>query len=188
LQHASPSVLKSMKRGAGAEIFLKTLDKVRSAVPGIALRTSFIVGFPGESVEDTLILEEFIKEARFDWLGVFTYSHEEGSAAYSLEGQLPKRTIEARKRRLMKLQQGISKQAKKQWIGRELTVLVEGESEETPLLWEARTEFHAPEIDGKVYINDFGDLEALEKGRFYRAEITEAHDYDVVARIVSTAL
>jgi ribosomal protein S12 methylthiotransferase len=188
LQHASPSVLKSMKRGAGGEIFLKTLDKVRSAVPGIALRTSFIVGFPGESVEDTLILEEFIKEARFDWLGVFTYSHEEGSAAYSLEGQLPKRTIEARKRRLMKLQQGISKQAKKQWIGRELTVLVEGESEETPLLWEARTEFHAPEIDGKVYINDFGDLEALEKGRFYRAEITEAHDYDVVARIVSTAL
>jgi len=188
LQHASPSVLKTMKRGAGAEIFLKTLDKVRSAVPGIALRTSFIVGFPGETAEDITVLEDFVSEAKFDWLGVFTYSHEEGSAAYSLDGQLPKRTIEARKRRLMKLQQGISKRAKTQWIGRELTVLVEGESEETPLLWEARTEFHAPEIDGKVYINDFGDLEALEKGRFYRAEITEAHDYDVVARIVSAAL
>ena len=188
LQHASPAVLKAMKRGAGAEIFLKTLDKVRGAVPGIALRTSFIVGFPGETAEDLTVLEDFITEAKFDWLGVFTYSHEEGSAAYALDGQIPKRTIEARKRRLMKLQQGISKRAKQDWIGRELIVLVEGESEETPLLWEARTEFHAPEIDGKVYINDFGDLEALEKGRFYRAEITEAHDYDVVARIVSPAL
>ena len=188
LQHASPSVLKTMKRGAGAEIFLKTLDKVRSAVPGIALRTSFIVGFPGESLRDLEVLERFIKDAQFDWLGVFTYSHEEGSAAYSLDGQLGKRTIEARKRRLMKLQQGISKRAKQQWVGREVVVLAEGESDETPLLWEGRTEFHAPEIDGKVYINDFGDLESLEAGRFYRAEITEAHDYDVVARIVSAAL
>jgi ribosomal protein S12 methylthiotransferase len=188
LQHASPSVLKAMKRGAGAEIFLKTIDKVRNAVPGITLRTSFIVGFPGETQEDIEVLEDFVTTAKFDWLGVFTYSHEEGSAAYALDGRLPKRTIEARKRRLMKLQQGISKQARQQWIGRQLTVLVEGESEETPLLWEARTEFHAPEIDGKVYINDFGDLEALEKGRFYRAEITEAHDYDLVARILSPAL
>jgi ribosomal protein S12 methylthiotransferase len=184
LQHASPSVLKAMKRGAGAEIFLKTLDKVRSAVPGIALRTSFIVGFPGETQEDVAVLEEFVTAARFDWLGVFTYSHEEGSAAYALDGHLPKRTIEARKRRLMKLQQGISKRAKQQWVGRQLTVLVEGESEETPLLWEARTEFHAPEIDGKVYINDFGPHETLVPGTFYRAEITEAHDYDVVARVI----
>jgi ribosomal protein S12 methylthiotransferase len=188
LQHASPSVLKSMKRGAGADIFLKTLDKVRTAVPGIALRTSFIVGFPGETAEDITVLEDFVTAANFDWLGVFTYSHEQGSAAYSLDGQIPKRTIEARKRRLMKLQQGISKRAKQQWVGREVTVLAEGESEETPLLWEGRTEFHAPEIDGKVYINDFGDLDSLEKGRFYRAEITEAHEYDVVARIVSAAL
>ncbi len=188
LQHASPSVLKAMKRGAGSDIFLKTLDKVRSAVPGIALRTSFIVGFPGETAEDIEVLEDFVTQAKFDWLGVFTYSHEEGSAAYVLDGQLPKRTIEARKRRLMKLQQGISKRAKQQWVGREVTVLAEGESEETPLLWEGRTEFHAPEIDGKVYINDFGDLGSLEKGRFYRAEITEAHEYDVVARIVSAAL
>jgi len=188
LQHASPSVLKAMKRGAGAEIFLKTLDKVRAAVPGIALRTSFIVGFPGETAEDIAVLEDFVAEAKFDWLGVFTYSHEEGSAAHSLSAQLPKRTIEARKRRLMKLQQGISKRAKQQWVGREVVVLAEGESDETPLLWEGRTQFHAPEIDGKVYINDFGDLDALEKGRFYRAEITEAHDYDLVARIVSAAL
>jgi len=189
LQHASPDVLKRMKRGAGADIFLKTLDKVRAAVPGIALRTSFIVGFPGESSSDFEILEQFVGEAKFDWLGVFSYSHEEGSAAYSLDAQVPKRTIEARKRRLMMLQQSISRRAKQQWVGREVTLLAEGESEETDLLWEGRTQFHAPEIDGKVYINDFGDAETgvatLEAGRFYKAEITESHDYDLVARIVA---
>ena len=188
LQHASPAVLKRMKRGAGAEIFLKTLEKVRAAVPGIALRTSFIVGFPGESLRDFDLLEEFIQAANFDWLGVFTYSDEEGSSAFSLDAKIPRRTIESRKRRLMKLQQSISKRAKQQWVGRELVLLAEGESEETPLLWEARTQFHAPEIDGKVYINDFGALEALKPGRFYKAEITEAHEYDVVARILSGPL
>jgi ribosomal protein S12 methylthiotransferase len=191
LQHASPAVLKTMKRGAGADIFLKTLEKVRAAVPGIALRTSFIVGFPGESSVDFEILQDFITEAKFDWLGVFGYSDEEGSAAFPLDHKVPKRTIESRKRRLMKLQQSISKRAKQQWIGRELVLLAEGESEETPLLWEARTQFHAPEIDGKVYINDFAELGAdatLEPGRFYKAEITEAHDYDVVARVTSGPL
>ncbi len=188
LQHASPQVLKTMKRGAGADIFLKTLEKVRAAVPGIALRTSFIVGFPGESSSDFQILEEFIGAAKFDWLGVFSYSDEEGSGAFSLDAKVPKRTIEARKRRLMKLQQSISKRAKQQWVGRELVVLAQGESDETPLLWEGRTQFHAPEIDGKVYINDFGELDALEAGRFYKAEITEAHEYDIVARVISGPL
>ncbi|MDE3201904.1 MAG: 30S ribosomal protein S12 methylthiotransferase RimO [Acidobacteriota bacterium] len=184
LQHASPDVLKRMKRGAGADIFLKTLDKVRAAVPGIALRTSFIVGFPGESQQDIEQLEEFITAARFDWLGVFNYSDEEGSKAFSLDEKVNKRSIEARRKRLMKLQQKISREAKQQWIGREVVLLAEGESEETELLWEGRTQFHAPEIDGKVYINDFGDLETLEAGHFYRAEITEAHDYDLVARVI----
>jgi len=187
LQHASPDVLKRMKRGAGADIFLKTLSKVRAAVPGIALRTSFIVGFPGESLRDFELLEEFIGVAKFDWLGVFNYSHEEGSAAYALDSQVPHRTIESRRRRLMKLQQSISRRAKKNWVGREITLLAEGPSAETPLLWEARTEFHAPEIDGKVFINDFGPLNDLEPGRFYHAQITESHDYDLVARILSAA-
>jgi len=176
-----------MKRGAGAEIFLKTIEKVRAAVPGIALRTSFIVGFPGESPRDVEILEEFISEAKFDWLGVFSYSDEEGSGAHAIAEKLPKRTIEARKKRVMKLQQSISKRAKQDWVGREVLILAEGESEETPLLWEGRTQFHAPEIDGKVYLNDFGDLEKLEAGKFYRAEITEAHEYDVVARVLAQA-
>jgi ribosomal protein S12 methylthiotransferase len=188
LQHASPDVLKRMKRGGSADIFLKTLEKVRAAIPGVALRTSFIVGFPGESLRDFELLEEFIGEAKFDWLGVFNYSDEEGAGAFSLDRKLPNRTIESRKRKLMKLQQSISKRAKQQWVGRELVVLAEGESEETPLLWEGRTQFHAPEIDGKLYINDFGALEALEPSHFYRAQITEAHDYDVVARILSGPL
>jgi ribosomal protein S12 methylthiotransferase len=188
LQHASPDVLKRMKRGAGADIFLKTVEKIRAAVPGIALRTSFIVGFPGESLRDFELLEEFISEARFDWLGVFNYSNEEGSKAFALDAKLPKRTIESRRRRLMKLQQKISRETKQQWIGRKLVVLAEGESSETELLWEGRTQFHAPEIDGKIFINDFGPLEALEAGMFYRAEITEAHDYDLVARIISGPL
>jgi ribosomal protein S12 methylthiotransferase len=188
LQHASPAVLKRMKRGGGADIFLKTLEKVRAAVPGIALRTTFITGFPGESLRDFELLEEFIGEAKFDWLGVFNYSDEDGSGAFSLDAKVPRRTIEARKRRLMKLQQAISKRAKQQWVGRELVLLAEGESEETPLLWEGRTQFHAPEIDGKVYINDFGDLAALESGCFYKAQITEAHEYDTVARVLAGPL
>ena len=187
LQHASGPVLKSMKRGANAEIFLKTIEKVRAAVPGIALRTSFIVGFPGETEEDYETLRRFVREARFDWLGVFGYSDEEGSKAFGLEGKVPARTIERRKRELMKLQQGVSKKAKAEWVGREVEVLVEGESEETPLLWEGRTQLHAPEIDGTVYINDFGPYDELTAGWFYRCEITEAHDYDVVARVIEAS-
>ncbi len=187
LQHAAGPVLKSMKRGANAEIFLKTVAKVREAVPDVALRTSFIVGFPGETEEDFETLCNFVREAKFDWLGVFTYSDEEGSKAFDLGEKVPQRTIERRKRELMKIQQKISKKAKNAWVGRELDVLVEGESEETPMLWEARSQFHAPEIDGTVYINDFGPFESLTPGRFYRCEITESHDYDVVARVIAAS-
>lgn len=187
LQHASGPVLKSMKRGANAEIFLKTIEKVRTAAPGIALRTSFIVGFPGETEQDFETLCDFVREAKFDWLGVFGYSDEDGAKAFGLDGKVPARTIERRKRELMKIQQRISKKAKTAWVGRELEVLVEGESEETPMLWEGRTQFHAPEIDGTVYINDFGPFEELTAGKFYRCEITEAHDYDVVARVIAVS-
>jgi ribosomal protein S12 methylthiotransferase len=187
LQHASGPVLKSMKRGANAEIFLKTIEKVRQTVPGIALRTSFIVGFPGETEEDFETLCNFVREAKFDWLGVFGYSDEDGSKAFALDQKVPDRVITQRKQKLMRIQKSISKKAKAAWVGRELDVLVEGESEETPLLWEGRTQLHAPEIDGTVYINDFGPFEQLTAGQFYRCEITEAHDYDVVARVVSMA-
>jgi ribosomal protein S12 methylthiotransferase len=186
LQHASPSVLKRMKRGGNAQIFLDLIAKARRIVPDIVIRTSFIVGFPGETEEDFKQLEAFITAAEIDWLGVFTYSDEEGAEAFNLasELKLPKRTIESRRRKLMKLQQKISTRAKSAWIGREIDLLVEGPSEETDLLWQGRTPLHAPEIDGKVLINDFGPHEALVPGTFYRAEITESHDYDVVARIL----
>jgi ribosomal protein S12 methylthiotransferase len=186
LQHAAAPVLKRMRRGANAEIFLRTLEKIRAAVPGIALRTSFIVGFPGETTEDHAALMDFVRAAKFDWMGAFAYSDEEGSQSIHLNKSLkvPKRTIEARRRSLMKLQQAISRECKQQWVGRTMDVLVDGESEETPLLWEGRSEFHAPEIDGKVYINDFGPHETLVPGTFYRAEIIDAHDYDVVARVI----
>ena len=184
LQHASANVLRRMKRGGSADRFLQIIDKARSIVPGLVLRTSFIVGFPGETEEDFVELCNFVEAARFDWLGVFSYSDEEGAQAFTHEDKVPKRTIESRRRKLMKLQQKISTRAKKNWIGREIELLVEGESEETELLWQGRTLDHAPEIDGKVLINDFGPHEDLVPGTFYRAEITESHDYDVVARII----
>ena len=187
LQHASASVLKTMKRGGNAQIFLDLIEKARRIVPGIVIRTSFIVGFPGETEADYKQLESFVRAAKVDWLGVFTYSDEEGAQAYELDAstKVPTRTIQARRRRLMKLQQTISAVAKAAWVGREIDLLVEGPSEETDLLWQGRTPLHAPEIDGKVLINDFGPYDELVPGTFYRAEITESHDYDVVARIVT---
>ena len=186
LQHASPAVLKTMKRGGNAQIFLDLIARARRIVPGIVIRTSFIVGFPGETERDFHHLCEFVSAAEIDWLGVFTYSDEEGAAAFGLapELKIPKRTIEARRRKLMKLQQKISTRSKAAWVGREIDLLVEGPSDETDLLWQGRTPLHAPEIDGKVLINDFGPYDALVPGTFYRAEITESHDYDVVAQIL----
>jgi ribosomal protein S12 methylthiotransferase len=184
LQHASPSVLKRMKRGAGAEIFLKAIEKMRRTIPDLTLRTSFIVGFPGETEKDFAELCEFVQAAQFDWLGVFSYSDEEGSAAYHLADKVPPREIERRRRKLMQLQRQISKKNKRKLIGRQFDVLALGPSEETELLWEGRTEMHAPEIDGKLFINDFSGREELVPGTFYRCEISEAHDYDLVAGIV----
>ena len=184
LQHASAPVLKRMKRGGSGAIFLKMLEKARRIVPGIAIRTSFIVGFPGETDAEFADLEQFIRDARIDWLGVFSYSDEDGAAAFDLGEKVPKRTIEARRRRLMRTQIKISAAARAAQVGRRVDVLIEGPSDETDLLWKARTLQQAPEIDGHVLINDFGPHDALVPGTFYRAEITEAHDYDVVARIL----
>ncbi|HEV3041981.1 MAG TPA: 30S ribosomal protein S12 methylthiotransferase RimO [Candidatus Angelobacter sp.] len=186
LQHASASVLKRMKRGAGAEIFLKSIEKMRRAVPELTLRTSFIVGFPGETNEDFEELCEFVKAAQFDWLGVFSYSDEEGAQAYRLENKVPAREIERRRKKLMQVQRQISKKKKAKLVGREFDVLALGPSDETELLWEGRTPMHAPEIDGKLFINDFGEHEQLRAGEFYRCEITEAHEYDLVAKIISS--
>ena len=184
LQHASPSVLKRMKRGAGADIFLRSIGKMRREIPSLTLRTSFIVGFPGETEADFEQLCQFVGEAEFDWLGVFGYSDEEGAKAFDLEDKVPSREIERRRRKLMSIQKGISRKKKRALVGQQFDLLLEGPSAETELLWEGRTAMHAPEIDGAVYVNDFGDREDVREGEFYRCEITEAHDYDLVARIV----
>jgi ribosomal protein S12 methylthiotransferase len=184
LQHAAADVLKGMKRGAGSDIFLKSVAKMRRTIPNLTLRTSFIVGFPGETKEAFEELCDFVRAAEFDWLGVFGYSDEEGTQAHAFDKKVPPREIERRRKKLMAIQQQISKRKKKQLVGREFDLLLEGPSEETDLLWEGRTAMHAPEIDGKVFVNDFGEHEQPEEGRFYRCEITEAHDYDLVARLI----
>jgi len=184
LQHASPSVLKDMKRGAGADIFLKSIAKMRRYIPDLTLRTSFIVGFPGETVDDFDLLCDFVREAQFDWLGVFGYSDEEGSRSHELGEKVAPKEIERRRKKLMSIQKQISRNAKKTLVGRQFDLLLEGPSEETDLLWQGRTAMHAPEIDGTVYVNDIGDRDDVREGEFYRCEITEAHEYDLVARIL----
>jgi ribosomal protein S12 methylthiotransferase len=184
LQHASASVLKRMKRGGGADVFLKSIAKMRKTIPDLTLRTSFIVGFPGETEKEFEELCDFVREAQFDWMGAFSYSDQEGAGAFELEKKLPSREIERRRKHLMSIQRQISKKKKKALIGREFDFLLEGESEETELLLEGRTPMHAPEIDGKVFVNDFPEDSKPEPGRFYRCQITEAHDYDLVARII----
>ena len=184
LQHASAATLKRMKRGGSADIFLRTIEKARRTIPGVTLRTSFIVGFPGETEKEFEELCEFVKAAEFDWMGTFAYSDQEGATAFGLEHKLSAREIESRRKHLMKIQQGISRRKKKSLKGRPFDVLLEGASEETDMLLEGRTAMHAPEIDGKLYISDVPDgLEPIP-GEFYRCEITETHDYDLVARII----
>jgi ribosomal protein S12 methylthiotransferase len=183
LQHASAAVLKRMKRGGTGDIFLKLLERIRATIPGVAIRTSMIVGFPGETETDFEALCHFVQVARFDRLGVFSYSDEETSGSYLLDAKVDKRTIYARKRRLMAIQRRISFESNKRLIGRELPVIVEGPSKETELLWEARLTTQAPEIDGVCYINDFG-LGEPRPGEIRTLRVTEAHDYDLVGELI----
>jgi ribosomal protein S12 methylthiotransferase len=184
LQHASAPVLKRMKRGAGAEVFLRSIAKMRRSIPGLILRTSFIVGFPGETEKEFEELCEFVREAQFDWMGTFSYSDQEGADAYGLDKKLSLREIERRRKHLMGIQRQISKKKKKALVGQKFDLLLEGTSEETDLLLEGRTSMHAPEIDGKVFVNDFPEDTEPQPGEFYRCQITEAHDYDLVAKIL----
>jgi ribosomal protein S12 methylthiotransferase len=184
LQHASAAVLKRMKRGSSGDIFLKLLERIRRTIPGVAIRTSFIVGFPGETAEDFEELSQFVEAAKFDNLGVFTYSDEDTSGSFALEGKVDGRTIQNRKRHLMAIQRKIARRRNRAMVGQEIPVLVEGLSAETDLLWSARMATQAPEIDGTVLINDFeGDEPRSGEMRVLR--ITEAHDYDVVGTLLA---
>jgi ribosomal protein S12 methylthiotransferase len=189
LQHASASVLKRMKRGGGADVFLRSIARMRRTIPDVTLRTSFIVGFPGETEKEFQELCDFVREAQFDWMGAFAYSDQDGAGAFGLDKKLSLREIERRRKHLMGIQRQISKKKKKALVGREFDLLLEGTSDESDLLLEGRTAMHAPEIDGKVFVNDFPVEDFSEEagpqpGQFYRCQITEAHDYDLVAKIV----
>jgi len=184
LQHASAGVLKRMKRGGGADLFLRSIEKMRRAIPGLTMRTSFIVGFPGESEKEFEELCDFVEEAQFDWMGAFSYSDQEGAGAFDLGKKLPVREIERRRKHLMSIQKKISRAKKKALIGREFDLLLTGSSEETDLLLEGRTAMHAPEIDGKVFVNEYPEGNEPQEGEFYRCRVTEAHDYDLVASLV----
>jgi ribosomal protein S12 methylthiotransferase len=183
LQHASPAVLKRMKRGGGGDLFLHSIENMRRTIPGLTLRTSFIVGFPGETELEFEELCQFVRDSEFDWMGAFGYSDQEGAAAFSLEHKLSAREIEGRRKHLMQIQRKISKRKKKALVDREFDLLIEGTSEESELLLEGRTAMHAPEIDGKVFINDVPEGLEPQPGQFYHCRITEAHDYDIVAKI-----
>ncbi|MGB0034319.1 MAG: 30S ribosomal protein S12 methylthiotransferase RimO, partial [Candidatus Acidiferrales bacterium] len=155
LQHASRSVLARMKRGSNGGAFLKMLEKIRRAIPGVSIRTSFIVGFPGETEKDFQELCDFVRAAEFDWMGVFAYSDEDASKSFAYDGKVGAETIERRRAKLMSLQQKISARKLRKRVGQRLQVMLEGPSKDTDLIWEARHEGMAPEIDGKIYITEF---------------------------------
>ena len=188
LQHASRSVLARMKRGSNSTAFLRMIEKIRKAIPGVSIRTSFIVGFPGETEKDFRELCDFVRAAEFDWMGVFAYSDEDAAKSFSLEKKVDAKTIARRKNSLMSLQKSISRRKLRRRIGERVQVMLEGPSKDTDLIWEARLEGMAPEIDGKVYVTEFeGVTDAAQlpaPGTLATLEVTEAKDYDLIGRVV----
>jgi ribosomal protein S12 methylthiotransferase len=198
-----------MKRGSNGKAFLQLLDRIRKTIPGVALRTSFIVGFPGETDADFRELCGFVQAAEFDWMGVFPYSDVDNASSFALDEKVDEETIQGRQNRLMEIQQKISARKLRRFRGTRAIALVEGPSKDTPLVWEARLECMAPEIDGKLYLNDIEvaqtllsargadrqplagarDKECLSyktprPGDLVTVEITETHEYDLVGRVV----
>lgn len=182
-QHASPQVLERMRRGGGRATFQRQIESIRELVPGAGLRTSFIVGFPGETESNFQELVRFVDSARFDNMGVFVYSDEEGTFAKNLDAKVPREVAVQRREILMETQAAISQRELRRFIGRQVPVLLEGISTESDLLFEGRMETQAPEIDGKILINDT-DEEKPESGRFYLTEITDSMEYDLLGRII----
>ncbi|HZJ56122.1 MAG TPA: 30S ribosomal protein S12 methylthiotransferase RimO [Myxococcaceae bacterium] len=180
LQHASDRLLRSMRRGRDSAFLVALLAKLRARIPGLTFRTSLIAGLPGETEEDFELLKHFVRAQRFDRMGCFQYSDEEGTAAYDFPDKVPQKVIERRWREVMAIQKRINREQNRALIGKRLEVLVEGTSPESEHLLVGRHEGQAPDIDGVVYINDgFG-----YPGEFVTVEVTEAHDYDLVGRVV----
>lgn len=180
IQHISDNVLKRMRRRSGEEQIRTLISRLRSEVPDITLRTSLIVGFPGETVDDFILLTQFVEKTQFDRLGVFCYSKEEGTVAAGMPDQVSERIKRERYRKLMKVQARLSFRRNRAMVGQIEQVIVEGFSEETELLLKGRTSRQAPDIDGQVYITsghaDIGDIVACK--------ITDSSDYDLVAEML----
>jgi ribosomal protein S12 methylthiotransferase len=181
LQHSSDRLLRSMKRGRDSVFLRDLLAKLRARVPGIALRTSLIVGLPGETEEDFQDLLRFVEEQRFERLGVFEFSPEDGTPAADMADQVPDAVKRARFEQVMEVQQGISHDHQQAMIGRKVEVLVEGRAEETEHLLAGRHAQQAPEIDGITYVNDG----VAYPGEIVTLEVTDAADYDLVGRVVA---
>ncbi len=184
LQHVSRKILASMKRGGDAAGYLRQFEEIRKVVPEIALRSTFIVGFPGEEEKDFLEVKEFLEAVRFDNAGVFTYSPEPASGAEPLGDPIPLEEKSSRRDRLMKVQQKIATGKNRAKRGKTFDALLEGPSDETEMLLEARLAGQAPEIDGRVLINDVPPGWTPRVGEIVRVKITEAHAYDLVGRVV----
>jgi ribosomal protein S12 methylthiotransferase len=175
-QHASDAMLKRMRRGYNARRQREFLEQVRERVPNIFIRSAFIVGHPGETDQDFNELCEFIKVAELDHVGVFRYSHEESTHSGSMTELIEPKVIERRAREVMKVQRAISKRRLRSWIGRELDVLVEGESDESELLLVGRHVGQAPEVDGRVHLING----SAQPGEIHTVRITHSADYDLV--------
>lgn len=184
VQHFADNVLKRMNRKITGERIHNRIQKLRDRIPDIVLRTSIIVGFPGETEEDFEALLEGVKKARFNHLGIFRYSDEEGTPAFKLQPKVPQDIIDERFDILFETQQEIVRELNQQYLGKVIDVLIEGEHEETELLIQGRHQGQAPDIDGKVIINDLSGVE-IEIGDLVKVEITEVLDYDLVGKIVA---
>lgn len=179
-QHVNDRLLKLMNRPYGYEDLVRLVNKIRLKLPDIALRTTFLVGFPGETDEEFLQIEEFLKEMRLDHVGVFPYANEEGCPSEHFPGQVDEETKNERKDHLLEVQAALSSSIQRKYIDQILPVIVEGVSSETDLLLEARTQFQAPEVDGCVYINEG----TAKVGDIVQVKISEAQVYDLVGAIV----
>jgi ribosomal protein S12 methylthiotransferase len=181
LQHASDRILKRMRRPGTRASYEALLDRIRRRVPEVTLRTTFIVGFPGETDADVDELSRFMEAIRFDHVGVFTYSHEEGTAAGALDDDLPGRVKRQRRERLMRQQKRLVRAAQRARVGERVRLVVDGPSEEHELVLRGRLAGQAPDIDPHVFLTDC-DPSRLEAGTFVEAEIVGARDYDLLAR------
>lgn len=182
LQHASGRMLKAMKRGVSREGQEKVLARIRDRIPNVTLRTTFIVGFPGETDADFAELCDFVDAEKFDRVGVFTYYPEDGTPAATLPGQVDEKVKKARQKELMKRQAVISRRKNKALIGSEATVLVDGPSKESPLVLVGRLATQAPDVDGQVWLSETD--ESVKAGQMRRVRITKATAHDLVGEVV----